>query len=123
MISFIRRLFEQPPAELVRAHALAVKNFIYIDQSGEGQVYKAHDITKPFQGDCDDWACSLALALKGDAHYIEFYLPFNRYHAVCTYKGWVSDNTRKGPYRASEIKSIRRSYDWEIIRGLTRKIA
>jgi hypothetical protein len=120
-MNWLKRFFSQPPSGMSSAHNLALLNFTYVKQPGEGRVYDAHDIRKPFRGDCDDFAVSMALALMGDASYIEFYLPSGEYHAACLYKGWVSDNLRRAPYPESELPKVRLKLHWMDIHRLARK--
>lgn len=101
---------QQPPIELMQAHMTARSNFTYVRQDGEwnnGRVYVQHDITKPFKGDCDDWAVSLVKNLGQGAMYFEYIDDQEEGHAVCLYKGWVSDNRRKYPYLRKELPSPR----------------
>lgn len=125
MFDAFKRLFGQPPIELVLAHNKAKSNFYYVAQPNEWvngtRKFTIHDIHAPFQGDCDDWAASLVMELKGDAKYVEFFLPYGTLHAVCLYKGWVSDNLRKAPYRAEEIKSFRFAADCSVVNRLASK--
>lgn len=105
-MSWIKKFFAQPPTELSITHNQAKRNFTYIPQPGEGHTYLRHNITLPFKGDCDDFACSVMAAMGPEAEYIEFYLPSGRYHAACLYRGWVSDNTRTAPYPVTDIKQM-----------------
>lgn len=106
MLTWVKAIFEQPPAELWSLHNHVQSRFTYVTQDGEwknGRVYLKHDLNKPFSGDCDDWASTMVANLPG-AEYVEFYLPNGVYHAACLYKGWISDCLRRMPYKAGSIK-------------------
>lgn len=106
MFNWLKRLFEQPPKELVVAHNTVWSKFTYVTQDGEWaseRVLKVHT-GGPFKGDCDDWAATMASLLEG-AQYAEVY---GGAHAVCLYKGWVSDCQRKSVYKQPKsMKAIR----------------
>ena len=99
MWSWLSSLFEQPPTELVAAHKHVRTNMRYKTQGGEwkaGKVLTVHT-SVPFDGDCDDHAATVAFMVGGDYAEIN-----NNTHAVCIYRGWVSDNNRKSPYKHSK---------------------
>ena len=95
MFSWFKHLFKKPKVELSTLHAIARKNFTYVRQDGEwkksGRVFTVHDIHEPWSGDCDDWASSMCFYLGNGAEYLEITTDDGSSHAICRYKGWISD--------------------------------
>ena len=100
MINWLRRIFSQPPRHLVMLHNVALMNFTYTPQPREwlGKGLRPLVVSnpyKPFIGDCDDYAATLAYQ-RLEATYAEI---DGGKHAVCICDGWVLDNLKARPYR------------------------
>jgi hypothetical protein len=108
----LRAALRQPPAELAELHTRTLALFIYQKQPNEwakGQPKELYvwPLGKAFMGDCDDFAATMAHALGPEASFVVLSRGSNReQHAVCFYKGWVSDNEVKQPYPIANVDGM-----------------
>ncbi len=97
MFKSIRKLLGLPPRQLSTTWRAVYKNFQYISQPKEKYSFLTHDITKPWSGDCDDFAATLAMELP--FHSLFAYsqqIPSGTAHVgvLCLIDGelWYADN-------------------------------
>ena len=76
-----------------KAHFSAMSNFTYVADVGDS--WDRYDPSKPFSGDCEDFAFSLQTVIDGDVYRVK--LNTGTYHAVILKDGIVYDNLYNHP--------------------------
>jgi hypothetical protein len=109
----LKSWFNQPPREFAQMHRVAKGNFRYVKRT-----LMIHDWTKPFFGDCDDFAATMCVAFPNESVFAYVKNKYNEYHVVCVYRGWVSDNEANEVYPASQINMLNMSFAWRYMPGI-----